>query len=94
MGQINATTCQDCGHHFELRLGGGFIAQVVFCEECGRGEAVFHGGKSLGERDDEPGWSGRCPRCHGRLSLRARARCPRCRSTRLDVDEEPTVLWD
>ncbi len=92
MGQAGKATCRACGHGFWLSAGGGFAAQIVFCEDCGRGESVFHNQQRLGG-DDPSAIVGTCPRCQGSLRLDAPPRCPRCRSD--DLAQGPgEMLWD
>ena len=93
MGQAGTARCQACDHQFELWRGGGFQAQIVFCEDCGKGESLPHFGKPLSEDADESGGVGQCSRCSGRLNLNASARCPRCRSPRLEMGEMD-LMWD
>ncbi len=92
MGNAGSVTCRACGHEFQLWTGGGFEVQIVFCEDCGRGEAVWHGQQILKDGDrDAVIWT--CSRCVGRLSLDASPRCPRCRS--LELEFGPMDLyWD
>lgn len=51
MGQAGTAICRGCGHGFWLSMGRGFESQVVFCEECGHGESIFHNRKLLGDGD-------------------------------------------
>jgi hypothetical protein len=92
MGQAGMATCRGCGHGFWLSTGGGFEAQIVFCEACGHGESVIHNQKPLGDGDPSAR-VGNCSRCPGSLQLDARPRCPRCRSE--DPERGPMdMLWD
>lgn len=93
MGNFSLSRCLDCGRRFELQRGGGFTAQIVFCEDCGRGTAILHEGRPFDRLVKDDGSCGRCDRCQGRLTLDALPRCPRCRSTRLEQGESP-ALWD
>lgn len=94
MGQAGPTKCEACGHEFELWTGGGFEAQIVFCEECGRGTSVFHFKKPLGD-GDETAVVGSCSHCSGSLRLNAPPRCPGCRSTKIERGSgEFDLHWD
>lgn len=93
MGQAGPVRCEDCGHGFQLTMGGGFQVQVVFCENCGRGESLSHFDKPLHEQADDSGCFGGCSRCKGRLMLDASARCPRRRSMRVEIGAM-AIDWD
>ncbi|HEB91365.1 MAG TPA: hypothetical protein ENI85_17445 [Deltaproteobacteria bacterium] len=92
MGQAGAVTCRACGHEFQLSTGGGFKVQIVFCDDCGRGEAVAHDQRILGDGDPSA-VVGLCGRCGGSLRLGASPRCPRCRSLELEPGGAD-LLWD
>jgi len=92
MGQQGQATCRDCQHSFRLSTGGGFVAQIVCCEDCGRGESVFHNQEPLGGGDPEA-VVGTCSRCRSDLRLGAPPRCPQCRSAELEVGPMD-LLWD
>lgn len=92
MGESGRATCRACGHGFELSSGGGFVVEIVFCEDCGRGQGVARGSEPAA--GDDPGEIvGRCARCGGTLRRDASPRCPRCRSAELEIDP-PHRLWD
>lgn len=92
MGIEGPVTCGACGHRFRLWSGGGFVSQVVFCEDCGQGTSLPHGRESLADRDPSAS-VGTCRRCDGHLRLDAPPCCPRCRSTALEHGE-PDLCWD
>jgi len=92
MGQQQLATCRACKHGFQVSTGGGFVAQIVFCADCGRGESILHNQEVLGGGHPEA-VVGICPRCSGQLRLNAAPRCPKCRSAELDLGP-PDMLWD
>lgn len=92
VGQQGQATCRDCEHSFRLSTSGGFVAQIVFCEDCGRGGSVFHNQQVLGE-GDPVAVVGTCSHCRGHLRLGASPRCPRCRSAELEIGPMD-LLWD
>lgn len=107
MGCIFEATCRCCGHRFEFRSGGGMIAHYLHCDQCSIGKSVrFDEFKALTVGGPQnPGTdasydatvesvAGKCS-CGGSFKFDAPIRCPRCRSTDVDWDEDnPSVLID
>jgi hypothetical protein len=47
MGREFQAKCNNCGHRFTVRAGGGFFFHLLHCEKCGREKDVSF--KELGE---------------------------------------------
>jgi hypothetical protein len=47
MGQRTGHICQACGTRFAVDSGGGFMFDMLHCDECGRTESLDH--RELGD---------------------------------------------
>lgn len=96
MGMHMNGICLECGHHFDFRSGGGFVFDLVRCEQCGAEECVSIKviSKLIDDHDfkDKNGILGAC-KCGGKYTLGAPVRCPKCRSTHIE-SSEGLMLYD
>jgi hypothetical protein len=107
MGQQFGAICGSCGHHFDVRKGGGFVFELLQCDTCSNTRSVGHAEvwgpyqayrrSPAAEQDHYHALqkhAGRC-RCDGHFLLSAPPRCPRCRSTEYQVDpDSPSIMYD
>jgi hypothetical protein len=47
MGIRCQVTCNQCGHEFEVNIGGGFISVLLHCDRCGKEKWVELPSRSL-----------------------------------------------
>jgi predicted Zn-ribbon and HTH transcriptional regulator len=84
MGQISQAKCNSCGHEFELGQGGGFMFELLRCDQCGETKSK--------ERHEVLRASTKCA-CGGKFTKDAPPRCPECKST--DIEEGgATIFYD
>jgi hypothetical protein len=106
VGSEHVAICTNCGTRCTVREGGGFFFEIVHCERCGRAKSVgfdelgslspIQGADTQSEayRSAVERIAGR-HRCSGHYRLKAPPRCPRCRSTDLEVDlDGPFLQYD
>jgi hypothetical protein len=104
MGSASSFICRACGAHFMSRSGGGFMFDLLHCDTCGNDRSVSHQelGEIHRIQQEYPGepltrdeyhtaaqatLEG-CD-CGGRFTYGASGRCPECRSTEDQWDEDP-----
>lgn len=91
MGMTVGMVCQACAHRFDWSEGPGFMTMVFHCDRCGREKDLDR--LMVSDELIENG-VGSC-RCRGTYRVDAPCRCPKCRSTQVEQDENGmTVLWD
>jgi Zn finger protein HypA/HybF involved in hydrogenase expression len=101
MGSRSNATCRKCRHRFTLDEWGGFHFHLLRCNKCGRTKAMdaarreetnpkvsFEQSQKAIEKK-----AGKC-RCGGKFTFDAKPRCPKCRSTRYEVDEDSIMMYD
>ena len=103
MGASYEAVCRACGHTFSARLGGGWNFILVRCTECGRSKThdkdahnepdkgASGPASAANQRANHPA-AGRC-QCGGEYTEDAPVRCPRCKSTDIEIGE-PDILYD
>jgi len=90
-----------CGHTFKVDEGGGFHFHLLRCNKCGRTKAMDANRRE--EADPKVSFeesqkavekkAGKC-RCGGKYTFEAKPRCPKCRSTRLEIDDATVIMYD
>ena len=103
MGQTFKAKCNCCGREFEFDEGGGFCFYLLRCNRCGRVKEISFDEvdkfKLKYPRNDDRYYDeveelvGQC-RCGGDYLFCAPARCPECKSTNIDIDDDPVMFYD
>ncbi len=98
MGTQYRVTCRHCGTLFKASNGDGFAFHLLHCERCGAEQAITDQQIGTMFRADPPAvdaWIAanvRPRRCSGRLTLDAKAQCPKCKSGDWDHDNAESEI--
>ncbi len=98
MGRAYTAKCKKCDEEFECNEGGSFRARLFKCDTCGKdcwclrsleGELIPE------EYDDPPKKPPEQCECGGQFKIGAPPRCPKCRSTEIEMaPESDLTMYD
>ncbi len=89
MGQRYDVICE-CGHRFNISVGGGFVFDLLYCDRCGAEKVVKLEGRDGEAKPFDP----KC-KCGGQFSEDAMPRCPECGSRKYqEAPNSKMVLYD